>query len=77
MNNPQNIGRLLIYIALIIGIVGVLMYFFGSYFRWLGNLPGDFRLEGDNYTIYFPLSTMIIISLILNLLWRVFRNLLN
>ncbi len=41
-------------------------------------LPGDFRIEGERYKIYFPLATMILVSIIgtilLNIIARVFRR---
>jgi hypothetical protein len=39
----------------------------------LGRLPGDIRFEGDNFSFYFPLTTCILLSLLLSLLFRLFR----
>ena len=71
-------GRLLIIIGLVIALAGGLILLASRYFPWLGNLPGDIRYEGENFNIYFPLVTMILISILgsilLNVLIRIFRR---
>ena len=71
-------GRLLLIIGLSIAFCGVVILIATRYLPWLGNLPGDFRLEGENYKIYFPLATMILISILgtilLNVILRIFRR---
>lgn len=73
-----DIGRLLIFIGLSIAVTGVVILLATRYLPWLGNLPGDIRVEGENYKVYFPLATMILISVIgtilLNLIVRFFRR---
>ena len=74
----SKIGRLLLTIGLIIAAVGLLLLLAGRFFPWLGRLPGDLRYESEHVRIYFPLATMILISLIgtlvLNILLRIFRR---
>jgi uncharacterized protein HemY len=36
---------------------------------WIGRLPGDFYIQRPNFTLYFPLATSILISVVLSLLW--------
>ena len=37
---------------------------------WLGNLPGDIRIEGENTRVYIPITSMLLVSLALNgILW--------
>ncbi len=71
-------GRLLLIIGLAIAFCGVVILLATRYLPWLGNLPGDFRLEGENYRIYFPLATMILVSILgtilLNIVLRIFRR---
>jgi len=71
-------GRLLIIIGLAVAFAGVMVLIAVRYFPWLGNLPGDFRFEGENLKIYFPLATMLLVSLLgavlLNVLIRIFRR---
>lgn len=71
-------ARMLIVIGLAIAFVGALLLLAVRFFPWLGNLPGDFRFESQNFKVYFPLATMILISLLatilLNILVRIFRD---
>ncbi len=64
----QNVGKYLIIGGLGIFLVGVLIYFFWNKLTWLGRLPGDIRIEKGQTKIYFPVVTMIVVSLVLNLL---------
>ncbi|MCC7241821.1 MAG: DUF2905 domain-containing protein, partial [Acidobacteria bacterium] len=41
---------------------------------WLGRLPGDFVIERENFRLYFPLGTSIVVSVILTLLAWLFRR---
>ena len=71
-------GRLLLIIGLATALIGAILLIAGRYFPWLGNLPGDFHFESENVNIYFPLATMILISvlatILLNLFMRFFRR---
>lgn len=71
-------GRLLLIIGLAIAFCGLVLLVATRYLPWLGNLPGDFRIESKNYKIYFPLATMILISILgtilLNVILRIFRR---
>ena len=71
-------GRLLLIIGATITLAGILVLVAAKYFPWLGNLPGDFEIEGENYRIYFPLATMILVSvlgtILLNIVIRIFRR---
>jgi len=63
----QQIGRLLIVIGLVCAAVGGLMLLSGK--SWVGRLPGDIIVQRKNFTLYFPLATSILISLILTLIF--------
>ena len=54
-------------------LLGVLLSF-GPRLPWLGRLPGDVVVERDNFRFYFPIATSILISIILSLLFAVFRR---
>lgn len=66
-------GKWLIIGGAFILIVGVIVYFFHDQLHWIGRLPGDIRIEKENFRFYFPFTTMIIISLIINLILRIFK----
>ena len=71
-------GRLLIIIGFVIVLVGAIILLAVRYFPWLGNLPGDFRYESDKTTFYFPIVTMLLVtvlgSILLNIIIRIFRR---
>lgn len=56
----------------IIFLAGLIWYFFGDKLHWLGRLPGDLRFERHDTTIFIPVTTMLIISILLTLiLWLI------
>jgi hypothetical protein len=73
-----DFARLLIIIGLVIAFAGVMVLIAIRFFPWLGNLPGDFRFEGEKFKLYFPLATMLLISILgsilLNIVIRIFRR---
>ena len=71
--NPQT-GKWIIIAGIMIAVIGVLIYFFHDKFNWLGKLPGDIRIERDNFRFYFPITTMIIISSILTIIINVIKK---
>ncbi|MFW5996032.1 MAG: DUF2905 domain-containing protein [Halanaerobiaceae bacterium] len=77
MNDYSSMGRILILLGVILTFLGGVIYFAGDLLHWVGRLPGDIRIEGDSFKFYFPLTTMIIISLVLNLILRLIRFFLN
>jgi hypothetical protein len=70
----QPIAKVLIVTGLVLVIIGITWYFFGNRFTWLGRLPGDFRIEKENIRFYFPITTMILISIVLSLLLYLARK---
>ncbi len=61
------IGKILIVIGIILVIAGLLI-FFKVKIPWLGRLPGDIRIEKDGFRLYIPITTCIIISIIITLI---------
>jgi len=56
-------GKWIIGIGVIIIFVGIIIYFFHDKLNWIGRLPGDIRIERENFKFYFPIVTMILFSL--------------
>jgi hypothetical protein len=67
------LGRALILIGAVIILIG-LGLLFAHKIPYLGRLPGDIYIKRDNFTFYFPLATSILISIILSLIFRIFRK---
>ncbi|HMT53807.1 MAG TPA: DUF2905 domain-containing protein [Saprospiraceae bacterium] len=57
----------------IIVLVGIVWYYFGEKLTFIGNLPGDIRIEKENFKFYFPITTMLIISVLINVLIRIYK----
>lgn len=70
----QQTGKYVILAGVIILIAGIVIYFFHNYFRWLGKLPGDIRVEKENYRFYFPIVSMIVISVLVTIIINVFKR---
>jgi hypothetical protein len=70
----QQTGKYILLIGAFIVLIGILVYFFHDYLRWIGRLPGDIRVERENFRFYFPLATMIIVSLLITLLINIFKR---
>jgi hypothetical protein len=45
-----------------------------SWWRWIGRLPGDFHVEREGYSFYFPLMTGIVLSIVVSVLIWLFRK---
>ncbi len=63
-----DLGKLLIVLGGIIVIAGVVVVLLGRSHVPIGRLPGDFIYRGKHTTVYFPLATSILISVVLTLL---------
>lgn len=70
----QQTGKYLLIAGVISVAAGIVIYFFHDYFKWIGKLPGDFRIEKENFRFYFPFATMIILSLVITLLINIFKR---
>jgi hypothetical protein len=69
----QTQGKIIIVIGLAAILIGVVVYFFGDKLSWIGRLPGDIRIEKENFKFYFPLTTMILFSLLINIVLKIAR----
>lgn len=75
MESMQNIGKILVLVGIFLILSGALLMLPGNKLGWMGHLPGDIRIERENFRFYFPIATLIIISLLLNLIIWVIRKL--
>ena len=72
----QNTGKYIIGMGAVVVVVGVLVYFFHDRLHWFGWLPGDIRVERDNFRFYFPITTMVVISVLVSLVVWIARRFL-
>ena len=66
-----SIGKTLIILGAVLIIVGIIVVY-GNKIPYIGRLPGDIYVKKDNVTFYFPLTTCLLISLVLYLLLKIF-----
>lgn len=68
---PDSLARTLILFGIVLVVVGGLLLFAGK-IPFLGKLPGDIYVERPHFSFYFPLTTSIILSVLLTLLFNLF-----
>jgi len=73
--SPQT-GKYIILFGLLIVVVGAIVYFFGNKLHWIGRLPGDIRVEKESFRFYFPITTMILFSILLTVIVNLIRRFL-
>ena len=72
----QNTGRYIILIGIAVVVFGVLVYLLHGKLHWFGRLPGDIRIEKENFRFYFPIVTMLVVSLILTIVINLIKKFL-
>ncbi len=73
MSEWPSFGKILMALGALLFIAGSL-FFFGGSIPFLGKLPGDIRVERENFRFYFPLATCLILSLLLSLILWLFSK---
>ena len=68
-----SFGKTLIYFGILLVVVGVIISFAGK-LPWLGHLPGDITIQRERFSFYFPITTSILISVIVSLVLYFFRR---
>ena len=72
-----TLGKLIVGLGILIVVVGLLLWFAGDKLSWFGHLPGDIRVEREGFHFYAPITSMIILSIVLSfiltLIARIFR----
>jgi hypothetical protein len=64
----ETISRYLMLAGIALFLIGGGVYFAAKFGIPLGRLPGDFRIEGENGSFYFPITSSILVSVILSIL---------
>ena len=68
-----GLGKMLILLGVFIILIGVLLVI-GEKIPWIGRLPGDIVIRKEKFSFYFPITTSILISIILTFLFWIFRK---
>ncbi len=73
----SDTGKWIIIAGVFIIIAGVIIYFFHDKLQWIGRLPGDIRIEKENFRFYFPITSMIIFSVLFTLILVIIKRFLH
>jgi len=65
----MQLGKILVGMGLLLVVLGGILLLAGKAHLPLGRLPGDISYRGKNVTVYFPLATSILLSLLLTLMF--------
>jgi uncharacterized protein HemY len=68
MSEMSSIAKLVVFIGLVITAVGIVLLF-ADKIPWLGKLPGDIHIQRKNFSFYFPVTTCIVISILLSVVF--------
>ena len=69
----SDVGKILVVLGLILVGLGLILLY-GPKIPWLGKLPGDITIHREKFTFYFPLASSIVISILLTILFSIFRR---
>lgn len=77
MQNLDSIGKLLLIFGGVMVVLGLVFLLAGRGIPFLGRLPGDIVVQREGFTFYFPIVTMVLVSVVLtillNIVFRIFR----
>lgn len=66
----ENLGKLVTGLGVVLVVTGLLMWFAADKLSWIGQLPGDIKIERPSFRLYVPITTMILLSGVLSfLIW--------
>ncbi len=68
-----GLGKTLIVFGIILVVAGVLFSLSGK-LPWIGHLPGDIHIQRGRFSFYFPLTTCIVISVVISLVAYLFKR---
>lgn len=72
----QQSGKIIMLVGFLIVAIGAVWYLFGHKLHFPGRLPGDIRIERENFRFYFPITTLVLISLLFSLILRLIKKFL-
>ncbi len=66
------LGKLLATVGIILVIIGLVVNYAPSVISWFGKLPGDIRIENEQRFVFIPITSMLVVSIILTLIVNLF-----
>lgn len=68
----MRVGTVLMWVGVAVVAIGAILRWAPWLLSWFGNLPGDIRHEGERTSFYFPITSMIIVSVVASILLSFF-----
>lgn len=70
----MTMGKWLMIVGVIVLLIGAALQFAPWLVNWFGRLPGDLRLGSGSTRVFIPITSMIVLSIVLTIIVNVFRN---
>lgn len=68
------VSRWMMIVGGLILLLGVVLHFAPGAFNWFGKLPGDINIQGERTRIFIPITSMLLVSVVLSLLMNLFNR---
>jgi hypothetical protein len=72
--NMNPVGKYILLVGVVLVVIGLVVWLAGDKLNWFGHLPGDIRIEGKNARFYAPITSMLLLSMVLSLVVWLFRR---
>ena len=63
-----SLGKIIVGIGIFLVVVGLVVWFAGDRLTWFGQLPGDIKIERPGFRLYAPITSMILLSIVLSII---------
>ncbi|HTO16832.1 MAG TPA: DUF2905 domain-containing protein [Edaphocola sp.] len=70
----KELGKYIMLGGALLFLIGVFVWIGGNYLKWMGNLPGDIRIKRPGFSFYMPITTMLLLSLLLSLVFWMIKK---
>ena len=69
----MDIGKLLITVGIVTVLIGIIITYMPNLFSWFGKLPLDINIQTEHTRVFIPITSMLVISLVLSFLMNLFK----
>lgn len=67
-------GRIIIVVGVVLIFIGLVLHYFPNLFSGFGRLPGDIRIQKPGYSFYMPITSMLLLSALISLLFWLYNR---